>query len=39
MSSTSRPEWVRHDLCADPVIYWLDGFASEQECRHVHDRA
>lgn len=30
---------MRHDLCADPVIYWLDGFASEAECRHVHDRA
>lgn len=36
---TSKPGWVRHDLCADPLIYWLDDFASESECRHVRDRA
>ena len=36
---TSENECVRHDLCADPVIYWLDSFASEAECRHLQDRA
>ena len=36
---TSETECVRHDLCADPVIYWLDSFASEAECRHLQDRA
>ena len=40
-SSYLRPmaESARHELCADPLIYFLDGFASDAECGHLIERA
>lgn len=37
--SSQTARWVRHDLCADPIIYWIDGFASDAECHHIRDLA